>query len=106
MTIRILAITATALSLGLPAAAQQLTPMEFAVQHFNQDRSPSERIALPRAASGVTVSTRGDSSFARAAEILNVSRDASEQITTGTAFSNTPAYGAEIFERLRAEDDD
>jgi hypothetical protein len=99
----ILAATALTLSLGAPAFAD---PMAAAIAHFNQDRSPNERIALPEAGGTVTVSTRSGATD-RAIAVFNGSADRpSDMILGGTPWNGTPRYAADIFEALRAESDD
>ncbi|KIT16213.1 hypothetical protein jaqu_19640 [Jannaschia aquimarina] len=102
-------IAAAALSLGtLPAAAQQLSPMERAIAHFNQDLSGNDVIPMPDADRSLTsVSTRGGT-VGEAIAHFNQDRTGNDRLRaeTATAWSGQPTYGAEIFERLRAEDDD
>lgn len=104
---RIALIAALAASVAAPAFAQSASAI-FATQHLNLSiDSPADRITLPAAASVATPIEEG-SSLERALQILNRSADGpSELIGTqgATIVSGTPAFAADIFERLRAADD-
>lgn len=103
---RTLIASALLAALAVPAAAD----VNFAINHFNQDKdSLSQVVPLVGADETITsVSTR-NGALGQAVDIFNASQDStSNRITAGSAtvVSGTPAYGADIFAALRAADDD
>jgi hypothetical protein len=102
------ALIATAALTGA-ASAQQVAPgAAGAIAHFNQDFDTRAEMRAVPAGDSVTVSTRSGVN-GTAYEILNQSADTASELrgTEGaTLVSGTPAFGAEIFERLAAESAD
>ena len=97
---KIAIIAALAATVAAPAFAQ--SARVTAIQHFNMfSDTASEQITLNNV--GSQVSSSG--ALGEAFRVLNGSEDtAAERIGAGgaTAVSGTPAYGADIFARLRA----
>lgn len=97
-----LLISAVIVTVAAPAFAD----VNFAINHFNQDKDrASDRVRLQAPADVTTVSTRGGA-LGRAVDIFNASKDrASDRVLsgTGTLVSGTPANGGDIFARIRAE---
>jgi hypothetical protein len=96
---------AVAATLAAPAFAQN--SLGFAVEHFNESiDSVNERIDGP--VLGTTVSSMRDNAICTAIGLRNGSIDSVNERVNGdtvTLFSGEPAHAAEIFERLRLEDD-
>lgn len=107
MTRTLALATAVAAALSAPAFAGNA---DFVIDHVNMSAEGSEVISVgPNGpVLGTTVSTMGDSALAQAIEHFNASKDASQRIdaNTVTVFSGEPAYAADIFEQLRAADDE
>lgn len=86
-------------------AAPAFADVNFAINHFNQDETPSERVALQDGDS-VIVSTRSGA-LGQVIEHFNGDEDrASDKVlaSSATLYSGTPAYGADIFAAMRAAD--
>ncbi|MBY4891620.1 hypothetical protein KUL25_02440 [Rhodobacteraceae bacterium N5(2021)] len=96
-----------AASLAAPAFAQSASTA-FAIAHFNQSAdSASDVVALPNGANTTQVSTRGMTPLAEAFALFNEYADGTGDLrglNGATVVNGTPAYGADIFERLRAAD--
>jgi hypothetical protein len=104
---RSLILAALAATLAAPVAA---SPLADAVAHFNQDRdTANEMITVPAQESYVTVSTRNGSSLDTAFDIFNRSADSRSELrglNGATVYDATPAYGGDVFDRIRAESAD
>lgn len=105
---KIVIIAAVAASFAAPAFAQSASTA-FAIAHFNQSAdSASDIITQPNGESTTQVSVGGTSSLAEAFAIFNQSADSvgDRRGLTGqvTATNGAPAYGADIFARMRAAD--
>lgn len=102
------ALVAATAAVAAPAAAQQVgVGTAAAIAHFNQSREVGDRVVVqPDARQGVTVSTRSRGVadvYAHFNESADSMGDLIGQGPNVTAYSGTPAYGAEIFARLEAE---
>jgi hypothetical protein len=99
-------ISALAATLAAPAFADEAA--NFAFQHFNQDADSVMDIRnVTVGDNGTVVSTRGSSVLAEVFAQLNKSQDSTGDLrglNGATVISNTPAYGADIFDELRAAD--
>jgi len=101
-------IAALAATVAAPAFAQSAST-SFAIAHFNQSADTvSDVVALPNGENTTQVSTRGMTPLAEAFALFNQSADNASDLrglNGATVVSGTPAYGADIFERLDAESD-
>lgn len=104
-TLIISALVASAALTGA-ASAQVGSGAAAAIAHFNQDiDSVNDKRTVPTTDGLTTVSTRSGA-LSVAYEILNGSQDSQADkrgLNGATLVSGEPAFGAEIFERLRAE---
>ncbi len=103
---RIAIIAAVAASLAAPAFA---SPVDVAIQHFNQDfdRSSDVRTA-PAGDELVTVSTRNGSALGVALDVFNADKDNANDLRglNGATVLNNTQVGADIFAAIRAESRD
>ncbi|UWQ97135.1 hypothetical protein K3728_07935 [Rhodobacteraceae bacterium M385] len=99
-------IAAVVATVAAPAVAQS-TSTAFAISHFNQSADHASDVINYSGDTNLTqVSTTGTSPLAETFAILNRSADTPSDMTGlngATVVGGTPAYGAEIFERLDAE---
>jgi len=94
-----------AATVAAPAFAQS-NSSAVAIAHFNMSADNiSESITLRPRGNTTVVSTRGASPLSTAFAILNRSADNVQDLrgqNGATVISGTPAFGADIFARLRA----
>lgn len=100
-----IALTAALISaIAAPAFAGSTA---FAIEHFNQSAKRSDMIQMLPAGNTTAVSTRSGT-LADVFAQFNASVDTPSDLrglNGATLVSGTPAYGADIFEALRAADD-
>jgi hypothetical protein len=98
------ALVATIAAAGAVSAQQVPAGALGAIAHFNESRQGGDVVSV-RAASDNLGSTRGTvptAVFAR----FNADADSQDGVTGldgATVYGATPAYGADIFDRIRAE---
>ncbi|QXT38753.1 hypothetical protein [Gymnodinialimonas ceratoperidinii] len=104
---KIALIAALTAAIAAPVAAQS-TSTAFAIAHFNASADSASEVVDFRGNENVKqVSTDGTSTLAQTFSVLNQSADTPADVTGtngATVVSGGPAYGADIFDRLSAED--